>query len=427
MTRTKYLLHVLLFTFLSSLSAQHFQPVDPESVGMSSERLKRIDTHFQKYIDGEKLGGIVTLVARKGMIVQFNEYGWSDVEKKIPIDVDSKFRIFSMTKPITSVAAMMLVEEGKLRLFDKVSKHIPEIANMEVFVDSTSKGIITEKPKREMTIHDLFLHTSGLPHNPPYRNIAYQGEDKIPLLNMYMKAKLREPEQTLEESIHELAKLPLLYHPGETRRYAVATDILARVIEIVSGKTFDQFLQERIFDPLQMNNTSFHVSQNELNKLPKVYMPSSDGGITEFDKEIKFDYVNGKYLSGSGGLISTAHDYYKFAQMILNKGVLNGVRLLGRKTVEYMTINHLPKHIYDIYVIGRGEGFGLGFFVTTDPVESKVMQSVGSHGWGGGLNTYFWVDPQEEIVAIIMTQFRPFMYYPVRDEFKTLVYQSLIE
>jgi CubicO group peptidase (beta-lactamase class C family) len=394
---------------------------------MSASKLERINRHFQKYIEEEKLAGIVTLVARKGRIVHFREYGWSDVESKIPIQKNSLFRIYSMTKPITSVAVMMLVEEGKIRLFDKVSQYIPEISNMEVFVDSTVEGIKTEKPNREMTIHDLLTHTAGLPHNPPYRNPDYEGKDKRPLLNMYAKAKLRDADQTLEETMTKLAKLPLLYHPGETRRYGMATDILARIIEIVSGKDFDQFLRENIFEPLKMENTEFHITQNEYDNMPKIYMPSSDGKIEKYDGGSKFDYVQGKYLSGSGGLISTAYDYYKFCQMFLNKGELDGIRVLGRKTVEYMTINHLPKHIYDIYVRGRGEGFGLGFFVVTDPAESQVVRSIGSHGWGGGANTFFWIDPKEELVAIILTQFRPFMYYPIRDEFKFLVYQAIVD
>ncbi len=394
------------------------QTVTPEHVGMSSARLGRIRPAVERYIDEGKFAGVITLVARQGEVAHFECMGQMDREAGKPMRPDALFRIYSMTKPVTSIALMMLVEEGRIRLDDPVSRFIPGFGDLRVFLRTLPIGFETAPLRREITVRDLLTHTAGL---------SYGGAEH-PVDAMYATADVRNKEQTLEEFVAALVKLPLMFQPGTCWHYSVATDVVGRLVEIVSGKTLDAFFAERIFEPLGMVDTGFHVPPGKLDRLTTVYEYHADGSLTPLDTPQNSPFARPRpFLSGGGGLISTAADTLRFAQMLLNGGKLDGVRLVSRKTIELMTINHLrPEHL----PFGYGEknlgcGFGLGFKVILDLGLYGHIGSVGSYEWSGAANTAFWVDPQEKLIGLLLTQFMPAWHFRLTDDFRTLVYQAI--
>lgn len=388
---------------------------NPEEVGLSQERLDRIEPFMQSYIDEHKLPGMITMVARKGKIVHFEKYGIMDIDK--PMELNTIFRIASMTKPITSVAVMILYEEGYFQLDDPISKFIPEFNGLKVFSSKDSNGIHVVDQIRPITVLDLLTHTSGLTYGLGFGN--------TPVDSMYMAAKLNSG--SLKDMIQKLAKIPLLYQPGTKWHYSYSADVLGYLVEVVSGKPLDVFMRERIFIPLRMKDTDFYVPKEKISRCAAIFGKSDSTGIRVILRpDINRISVSPKFLSGGGGLFSTATDYMNFAQMMMNKGELNGMRLLGSKTVDLMTKNHIAD---DLLPIGEeylpGFGFGLGFSVLVD--QSKILGSTGEFGWPGIYNTLFWVDPSEQLICILMTQFSPFLAYPIHREFRVLVYQAIVD
>ncbi len=409
------------------------EPVRPEKVGVSSQRLERVRALCRRYVDEEKLAGVTVLVARRGQVILCDAYGQRDREAGQPMTLDTVFRIYSMTKPITTVAALMLLEEGKLLLLDPVAKHLPEFADVKVCVGMDVGGPILVEPERPMTIQDLMRHTSGL---------SYGWFVDTPVDQMYRDAQMGRREMTLAEAVTQLAKLPLAFHPGRAWRYSYATDVLGRIVEVISGQTLDAFFQERIFDPLGMTETGFYVRPEQVERFAALYnltgqavftpiLPENLNGtlhLMEAPAESRFTKPP-VFLSGGGGLVSTTGDYLRFCQMLLNRGELDGVRLLGPKTVELMTMNHLPSELIPIGIGEKdyGYGFGLGVKVLVDVAASAEPGSLGIYGWGGAASTVFDIDPQEELITIFMTQFMPSGYYPIRRELQVALYQSILE
>jgi CubicO group peptidase (beta-lactamase class C family) len=392
----------------------------PESLGFSTERLNRIHIVMQRYVDEGKLAGMSTLIARRGQVAHRALFGMADIQADIPMQEDTIFRIYSMTKPITSVAVLMLMEEGRLRLLDPIANYLPEFKEVKVLETAPGSGGRYVEPKRPPTIRDLLTHTAGL---------SYGNEENVYIDKLYSQiwAKLdANLEMTLADWSAEIAKLPLAFHPGACFRYSMATDVLGYLVQVVSGLPFDAFLQERIFAPLGMVDTDFYAPPAKLARLAVNYGPGDGGGFQVIDHPATSRFaLPSKRPSGGGRLVSTMGDYFRFAQMMLNRGELDGVRILGRKTIELMTANHLPAgvHPWD----DPSVGFGLGVSVLLDLGKSKTLGSVGNYGWSGAASTYFWVDPKEELVSILMVQLMPSGAYPISYDFRNLVYQALVD
>jgi CubicO group peptidase (beta-lactamase class C family) len=408
-------------------AAQQLPSAAPETVGISAERLQRLHRGMQGFVDRREVAGIVTLVAREGKIVDVHASGFQDIENRVAMRPDTIFRIASMTKPVTSVAIMMLYEDGKLLLTDPVSKYIPSFRNQRVLGNGEGGGG-TVPARRGMTIRDLLTHRSGL---------SYGFLNDGPIGAAYRKNGVQDgltlSTDTLETAIDKLAAQPLMSQPGAAWNYSLSTDVLGRVVEVVSGQRFDVFLGERVFTPLRMADTSFEVSDAKWSRLATVYSPDGAGRIRPMKEPETFgntvmspiaSYKPPKrYLSGGAGLTSTVRDYARFAQMLLGGGALDGVRLLSPKTVELMTASHtadLPPSA----LIGPGMNFGLGFRVVTDLGPTQMLGSPGMYGWLGIYGTTFWVDPKERLVAIMMVQHYPGS--PVGTAFQPLVYQAIV-
>ena len=411
-----FLFH-LLFLLLVDLPAisQKLPVAKPEEAGMSSSRLQRINSLMQHYVDEQKIAGIVSMVARHGKVVHFEQFGMMDIEGKKPIQTDAIFRIASMTKPIISVAVMILFEEGHFQLDDPVSKFIPEFKDLEVWNSGTYLA-----PKREMTIQDLLTHIAGFSREPPLDSLYHQS-------NLF--------DNTLKEMVVKLSKIPLMYHPGEKWHYAMSHDVLGYLVEAIAGMPLDAFLRQRIFQPLKMHDTDFYVPKEKIDRLAVAYSLGEEGKLEVFDdfQDSSSLARRPNYLSGGGGLVSTAEDYMRFAFMLLNGGELEGVHLLSPKTVDYMTTNHLPAQLLPIMLdpaipyYTRGYGFGLGFRVLQDVVASGNLGSEGMYGWGGFFSTFFWVDPKEKLIGLLLYQIVSPSTYPTNKEFQTLMYQSIVE
>jgi CubicO group peptidase (beta-lactamase class C family) len=392
----------------------------PEDVGLSGSRLYKIDHLTQRYINEGKLPGTITLVARRGEVVHLSCQGKMDVEADKDMDDDTIFRIYSMSKPVTSVALMMLYEDGHFQLDCPVSTYIPGFSQLKVYTD---KGLVD--PAREMTIRDLLTHTSGL---------TYGFMNATPVDAMYRDNRVEE-SRDLDEMIGKLCDLPLLFSPGSRWSYSVATDVCGYLVQKISDTPFDEFLQEQIFEPLEMDDTGFIVPEDKIHRLAANYEHTDDDGMRLVDSPESSIYLADRGLkSGGGGLVSTVHDYNRFAQMLLGKGEYDGTRILGRKTVELMTCNHLPTG-GDLTSMGQavfsetpydGIGFGLGFSVMLNPAKAQILGTEGEFAWGGAASTYFFVDPEEEMVVILLTQLLPSSAYPIRRELRVLAYQSII-
>jgi CubicO group peptidase (beta-lactamase class C family) len=413
------ILTLILFLIIGSCTQQESKlpTAKPEKVGLSTDRLNRIKPVMQSYVDKNKLPGLITMVARKGKIVHFEKYGMMDVDK--PMQFNTIFQIMSMTKPITSVAVMMLYEEGLFQLDDPVAKYIPVFKDLKVFSSKDKDGTHVVDQIKPMTIRDLLTHTSGLTYG------MYIINGNTPIDSIYNKVNLQEG--TLKDMINKLAKIPLSFQPGTKWNYSRSTDVLGYLVEVISGKPFDEFLKERIFVPLKMEDTDFYVPKEKINRCAAVYSLADNKGIKVVIKpDTSMISRPPKFFSGGGGLFSTATDYMIFTQMLLNKGEYNGVRILGSKTVELMTKNHISDELLPVaewYLPGMG--FGLGFAVMMD--QSHILGSAGEFEWAGAYNTYFWVDPTEQLICILMTQFYPTFSYPIVREFKVLVYQAIVD
>ncbi|MCX2681474.1 serine hydrolase [Galbibacter sp. EGI 63066] len=421
----KLIAFLLAFTFyfnLSNLSAQTLEEVAPEKVGMSSERLEFLTNTLEQYADNSKLSGGVALVARRGQIAYFNAFGRSDIENNTLMEKNSIFRIASQTKAIVSVGIMMLQEEGKLLITDPVGKYIPDFQETTVAEPKEDGGYEIVKAKRPITIRDLLTHTSGIGYGG---GIAADLWEKAKIQGWYF-ADRNEP---ILETVKRMADLPFESQPGEKFVYGYNTDILGALIEVVSGEPLDKFLQKRILDPLGMNDTHFYLPKNKEERLAVVYSPAEDdlkkapapGGMVG-----QGEYVDGPRMSFSGGagFLSTAMDYAKFLQMMLNGGELNGKRIISPKTVELMTVNHLTEASFPW--VG-GTGFGLGFSVVEDLGARGLLGSEGEYGWGGAYHSTYWVDPQEELVVVYFTQLIPDGGLDDHNKLRALIYQALID
>ena len=403
----------------STIDAAQTTPTLAESVGFSSQRLDRIAPVMQGYIDQGKLAGTLTLVARNGKIAYLNAQGMQDREAEIPMAEDSIFRIYSMTKPITAVAAMTLWEQGKFHMHDPIAKYLPELANMKVYVSGSGADMVVEDTTRPIRIIDLFMHTAGFSYGFTNSEV-----DKL-----YQKLLSRPDQLTRANTLTKLAELPLTHQPGTAWNYGVSTDIIGFLVEKLSGKKLGEYLQETIFTPLAMQDTGFYVPAEKLDRLSQIYTVDSKTGQTIIMQNAPIGDFKGdpEVHNGGGGLVSTMQDYFTFAQMMLNGGEINGVRILGRKTVEYMSSNHLPEDLVPYGQTSPGEGYGLAMSVTIDPEMSGFMSSKGNFGWGGLASTYFRVDPLEKIVLISMVQFVPTGFHRYQDDFRNLVYQALVD
>ena len=411
---------VLVLSLTVSALAQGQPTATPESLGMSGERLQRLSTAMKQAVDEGQVAGLVTLVMRKGKIAHFQSFGELDREKHVPMPKDAIFRIASMSKAITSVAAVMLMEEGKIVIDDPVSKFIPAYKKTTVMVPAaTVTGDMTSVPaRREITIRDLLTHTAGLSYGTGPLEAQYKASN----VYMWYFADKNEP---IGVTMERLASLPMASQPGERWVYGFGTDLLGAVVEKASGLTLEEFFRARIFEPLKMVDSSFYLPESKLGRFATVYS-YSPSGITRAPEPGRGqgDYVTGprKSFSGGAGVLSTANDYARFLQMLLNGGELDGVRLLGPKSVQMMTSNHVGS----LYLEGRF-GFGLGFEIVEHVGRSGRPGSIGEFSWGGAYYTKFWVDPVEKIVAVFMTNLLPSAGSRLQEEFRMLVNQAIVQ
>ena len=417
-----YVTLLVAFQLHANLYAQELTQVAPEKVGMSAERLDRLTKTFQGYMDNRQLSGSVILVARKGQVAYLKAFGNSDMEKKILLKDNSIFRIASQSKAIVSVGIMILQEEGKLLINDPVGKYIPEFMETTVAVPKEGEGYDIVKAKRPITIRDLLTHTAGIGYGAGVASDLWETAE----IQGWYFADRTEP---ILATIKRMPTLPFDAQPGEEFVYGYNTDILGAIIEIVGGESLDTFLKNRIFEPLGMNDTYFYLPKSERERLATVYSTSENGLVKAPEPGGMIGqgaYIDGPRMSFSGGagLLSTAMDYARFLQMMLNEGEYNGKRILSPKTVELMTISHLG----DIpYLWAKGTGFGLGFSVVEDLGLRGVPGSVGEFGWGGAYHSTYWVDPSEELVVVYFTQLIPASGVDDHDKLRTLVYQAIID
>jgi CubicO group peptidase (beta-lactamase class C family) len=408
--------------------------VEAAEAGFDPERLERIDKHFARYVDEHKLAGWLITVARHGKLAHVSCYGQRDIEAGLPVEPDTLWRIYSMTKPITSVAAMMLYEEGGFELTDPVYRYIPSFRDVRVFAAGSDISYKTVPATEPIRIWHLLSHTSGL----TYGFIRNHPVDAIYRARGFEFGTPRGAD--LAAVCDEFASMPLLFQPGAEWNYSVATDVLGRVVEVVSGQRLDEFFASRIFGPLGMTDSGFFAGPENHSRLAALYTRSlRDGSPTRMDAMGNVALKPHTYLSGGGGLVSSAGDYNRFTQMLLHRpdspaGELDGVRLLSPRTVAYMVSNHLPGGA-DLEAFGRpvsaetvstGVGFGLGFAVVLDPLATKSLGSAGEFNWGGLASTTFWVDPAEQVTATFFTQLMPSSAYPIRPQLRQLVYQALV-
>jgi CubicO group peptidase (beta-lactamase class C family) len=421
-----------------TLMSSNLAVTDPASLGMDPGRLHNIDRFIaENYIESGRFPGFTLLVSRGGEIAHLSSQG--NARDGVAMAEDTLVRIYSMSKPITSMALMSLYEEGRFKLDEPVSTFIPSWADLRVFSDGTAANYSTRFPEREMTVHDLLTHTSGL---------TYGFMGRHPVDSLYRRAGLDSGKHDLEAYVEILADIPLLFSPGTEWSYSVATDVIGRLVEIIGGSPLDQFLSQRFFEPLGMVDTGFWVDDDRADRLAANYavpalspFPMPEG--SEGDSMMMIDAGDDTspyrrkptFLSGGGGLVSTVGDYHRFTQMLIRGGEYDGVRVLGPKTIEYAASNHLPGG-QDLASMGQpvfsetrydGVGFGLGFSVIVNPMAAQVISSPGEFAWGGAASTLFWIDPVEELTVIGLTQLMPSSAYPIRQELKALVYGAITE
>jgi CubicO group peptidase (beta-lactamase class C family) len=398
----------------------------PESIGLSSARLQRLDRAMQGYVDRGQLAGMITLLMRRGEVAHVGIHGQMDLAASKPMREDAIFRIFSMTKPITSLAVLMLYEEGAFHLQYPISMFIPEFSNLKVLtnqMDPNSEQVPLERP---ITIHDLLTHTSGL---------GYGVDSMLPLDMQLMQAQILRSDESLAEKMVRLAQYPLHHQPGLRYTYSIGTDVLGRLVEIVSGMPLNEYFKKRIFEPLGMVDTDFYVPSEKLDRLANLYTPGPDGklvdirfldpaGVPHFMTGVWVtkDYMP-QFLSGGAGLVSTTADYLRFGMMMRNQGELDGARLVSRKTVELMISPHLRQDQFFV----NGASFGLGFTMMTSPAQAQMLGSVGAYEAGGAAHTNFWFDPQEDLLGVLMVQYVSYTPSMVGMDFKVLAEQAIMD
>lgn len=405
---------------------------EPGEAGLDAARLERIDRHFQRYIDDGLLAGWLVTVSRHGKLAYATRSGSRDIEAGLPVTDDTVWRIYSMSKPVTSVAAMMLYEEGAFELTDPVSKFIPSFADVRVYAGGSDQKPVTVPATEPVRIWHLLTHTAGLTY----------GFHRTHPVDAMLRAKGYEWGQprgtTLEQACDTWAEIPLLFQPGTEWNYSLSVDVLGRVVEVVSGQTLDEFFSSRIFEPLGMTDSGFYAPEDKLDRLAALYGVGRDGKVSRLDSMGRGATRKPTMLGGGGGLVSTAADYNRFLSMVLSfpgspAGSLDGTRLLSPRTVEFMGKNHLPGGA-DLETFGRplyaeapfrGTGFGLGFAVTLDPVPGKIATSPGELSWGGAASTAFWIDPAEGLTVTFFTQLMPSGAHPLRSQLRQMVYQAL--
>ena len=398
----------------------------PEEVGLSTPHLARITQWMRRWVDSGKLPGLLVAIVRNDRLAWFETCGYRDVERKRAVEPDTIYRIYSMTKPITTVAALMLYEEGCFQLDDPVAKFIPAFADTRVFAGGDADSFTTEPLVRPVTVHDLMIHTSGLTY-------GFQHEHAVDALYRKRRIEFNANIGPLAGVVEAAAAQPLVFQPGTRWNYSVSTDVLGRLVEIWSGVPLDTFFDERILRPLDMRDTGFHVPEGQGDRLASSYVQADDGGLALVDPAGESRFLEPAItLSGGGGLVSTAADYLRFVRMLRGHGTLEGARILGRKSVELMTTNHLPGDLADM---GRprfaempfaGIGFGLGVSVLLDPAKARILGSPGEYAWGGMASTAFWADPAEDMIVLLLTQLMPSSAYPIRRELRVLTYQALL-
>lgn len=406
---------LLLAFVVGTVGAADLGTARPEAVGISSQRLNRLTTEMKAIVERGDVPGVVTMVARKGKVVHLEAAGKRELEGGTPMQKDSIFRIYSMTKPITGVAMMILLEQGKWQLNDPVSKHIPEFADLKVAkVDPANGTVATVPPNHPMTMRELMSHSGGL----TYGFFGGTAVDK-----QYVDNKVFDPSQPMQTFIERLGKTPLLFQPGERWHYSVSVDVQGYLVEKLSGKSFPEFLQENVFGPLKMVDTAFYVPPEKMNRLVEFYYRDKDGktvkhpGVADYSKPPVFP-------SGGGGLVSTASDYMRFCQMLLNGGTLDGQRILSPLSVKLMRTNMLPEAAR---TMSPGTGFGLDFAVIEDPASGGGYGGEGTYFWGGYAGTWFWIDPVYQLIVIGMIQERGDELPDFRALSRSLTYQSIVE
>lgn len=410
----------LLASINRNILADELPVAAPADVGFDASRLSKVRTVMDDFINRGDRAGIITIVARRGKIVLQEARGRTAINSDTELQLDAIVRLYSMSKPVTSVAVMMLVESGKPALDDPVSKYLPEFAGQTVYVSGTATSIESKPVTREMTIRDLLRHTAGL---------TYGIFANTPVDQLYRRNQILDRKLTLKETTRRLGTIPLIHEPGEQFNYSVAVDVLGRVVEVASGLGFDEFLQQHIFDPLDMKDTAFAVPDDKLDRFVANHV--SRGGtlvVSDAPKSSRFR-TTPAFLSGGGGLLGTARDYMRFCQMLLNGGELSGKRLLTEKSVAEMTRNQLPKKAYPIRVGGfprPGVGFGLGFSVIAEPIPFAEFVPVGEYGWGGAACTHFWISPKHETVVVVLSQHMPFSL-SLEAAIKPVVYGAIVD
>jgi len=421
---------IVMAAFVTASAQADLPLAKAETVGMSSKRLERINTFIKDYIDTNQIAGAVTLIARKGKIVHFEAQGSRYKEENQPMEKDAIFSLASMTKPIVSTALMMLWEDGKFMLDDPIAKWLPSYAHKQVLDPLTGR----RTPARPVTVRHILSHTSGLSLSaaaapPPLTDSPADDADGDPLLEPEPQAGSGQTAaparpRTLLEAVERAAGSPLAFQPGERWQYGSSTDFVAILVEKMSGMTIDEFVRTKIFQPLGMRDTFYNVPREKVAKVAAIYRPDKDGKITLFRKPEYREPTT--YFPGVAGLNGTAADYFRFSQMLLNGGEYNGQRLLGRMTVNAMITNQIGSG-KPVYIRGDGYGFGLGFAVLTDPAKSPDALSIGSFTWGGANGTLFWIDPQEDLIGILMIQINPYSHFNIRPLFSVAVSQAITD
>jgi CubicO group peptidase (beta-lactamase class C family) len=401
----------------SAAFASDLSSASPESVGMSSERLGRLSSVTHDWVDAGRIAGVVTLVARRGKVVHLDAYGMADIENTEPMTADTYFRLWSMTKPVTSVALLILYEEGKFQLGDPLARYLPEFEKVKVFAGVDTAGeLILEDPVRAPTIHDVFRHTAGFSY----------GTGPEPIRKLLQPSPYSEP--SLEALAHRVAKVPLIYQPGTRWVYSFSHDIQARLVEVLSGMSFDTFTRERIFEPLGMDEVVFGLPPRLADRFANTYSPNEAGKLVATDTPENTTYDLPPF--GGTSLSGPVMDYARFAQMLVNSGELDGARILSPTTIDLMAANHLPDGVTRGSAGGgeaSGEGYGLGVRVVIDPAKAGNLTSAGTFGWSGAAGTHFFVDRQQELIAVFMVQRQGPGGFGMSDQFETLVYQAIVD
>jgi CubicO group peptidase (beta-lactamase class C family) len=402
--------------------------VAPEQVGLSAARLDRVRQWMRHWVDSGRLPGMTVVVMRKGELAFAEIAGKADVERNKPMRPDTIFRIYSMTKPLTSTAIMMLYEEGRFQLDDPISRFLPGFKNPRVYAGGSRGKIDTVPAEREITFRDLLSHTSGLTYGFMESNpvdALYRAKDGV---------DFQGGDSGLRAIVDKLATFPLIAQPGKAWNYSVSTDVLGCLVEVISGQPFEKYLVDKVLKPLGMVDTNFYVPKDKHDRFAANYQAGPGGKLELIDDPAKSRYLAPRKVnSGGGGLVSTASDYLRFCKFMLNKGELEGARLLGRKTVELMTMNHLNGDMADMGTprfsesTYYGVGFGLGFSVMINPAKAHIVGSPGEFAWGGAASTAFWCDPAEDMAVVLLTQLMPSSTYPIRRELRVLTYQAIVD